>query len=126
MLFTAVLAITLLLVEPLPFEDFLTQPIPSYARELTGTALVDYVNSRQTLFKAEFSENAREFLSARLMDQKYMYRPEETTMEKEVVFHGDIPESFDAREKWSLCPSVNYIRDQSACGTLDLFDFFRS
>uniref|UniRef100_V5H1J6 Putative cathepsin b-like cysteine protease form 1 n=1 Tax=Ixodes ricinus TaxID=34613 RepID=V5H1J6_IXORI len=29
----------------------------------------------------------------------------------------DLPESFDAREKWSHCASINLIRDQSTCGS---------
>ncbi|CAN8005442.1 unnamed protein product [Ixodes pacificus] len=29
----------------------------------------------------------------------------------------DLPESFDAREKWSHCDSIHLIRDQSTCGS---------
>jgi len=29
----------------------------------------------------------------------------------------DIPDTFDAREKWSNCPSINQVRDQSNCGS---------
>lgn len=31
---------------------------------------------------------------------------------------GDLPTSFDAREKWgSVCPSVKEVRDQGSCGS---------
>ena len=29
----------------------------------------------------------------------------------------DLPDTFDAREKWSTCPSISDIRDQAACGS---------
>ena len=29
----------------------------------------------------------------------------------------DIPDRFDARERWPNCPSVGRIRDQSTCGS---------
>lgn len=29
----------------------------------------------------------------------------------------DLPNEFDAREKWSSCPSISEIRDQSSCGS---------
>lgn len=38
-----------------------------------------------------------------------------------IVSHSDdtieIPEFFDAREKWSSCESIKMIRDQSSCGS---------
>lgn len=38
-----------------------------------------------------------------------------------IVSHSDdaieIPEFFDAREKWSSCKSIKMIRDQSTCGS---------
>ncbi|KAJ8961325.1 hypothetical protein NQ317_012390 [Molorchus minor] len=33
------------------------------------------------------------------------------------IADGDIPESFDAREKWSNCSSLKEIRDQANCGS---------
>ncbi|XP_066919273.1 cathepsin B-like [Clytia hemisphaerica] len=30
---------------------------------------------------------------------------------------GDIPESFDSRDKWDKCPSIKEIRDQGSCGS---------
>ena len=29
----------------------------------------------------------------------------------------DLPDTFDAREKWASCPSISDIRDQAACGS---------
>ncbi|VDO46056.1 unnamed protein product [Haemonchus placei] len=36
-------------------EEFLTKPIPEEAEELTGEALVEYVNKHQPFFKVEYS-----------------------------------------------------------------------
>ncbi|VDO81940.1 unnamed protein product [Soboliphyme baturini] len=36
---------------------------------------------------------------------------------KEVSTLGDLPESFDARQKWPKCQSMRLIRDQSKCGS---------
>lgn len=31
--------------------------------------------------------------------------------------NSDLPEEFDAREKWSNCPTIREIRDQGSCGS---------
>lgn len=31
------------------------------------------------------------------------------------IDESDIPESFDAREKWPMCESIGKVRDQSSC-----------
>ncbi|VDO57985.1 unnamed protein product [Haemonchus placei] len=39
----------------LTVEDFAAQPIPKYAQKLTGKALEEYVNKKQSFFKVCFS-----------------------------------------------------------------------
>ncbi|KHJ85205.1 hypothetical protein OESDEN_15073, partial [Oesophagostomum dentatum] len=96
-------------------EEFLAEPIPEYAKKLTGKALVDYVNAKQPFFKAEYSPGAQKSLKTRLMDTKYKGMSPKTYVKSYSSSTANIPESFDAREKWPNCPSISYIRDQSAC-----------
>jgi cathepsin B len=36
---------------------------------------------------------------------------------EEIVVRTDLPENFDPRTKWTSCPSLNEVRDQSNCGS---------
>ncbi|KHJ83204.1 papain family cysteine protease [Oesophagostomum dentatum] len=51
------------------------------------------------------------------MDSSYLQTPVSAGQTEEIDNAGDIPESFDAREKWSYCKSISLIRDQSKCGS---------
>ncbi|KHJ80676.1 hypothetical protein OESDEN_19646, partial [Oesophagostomum dentatum] len=66
--------------------------ISRQAEELTGEDLIDYVNRKQTLWKAK----------------KHLSHTKDLDI--------DIPETFDAREAWPECKSIKTIRDQSSCG----------
>ncbi|VDM65100.1 unnamed protein product [Strongylus vulgaris] len=124
----------------LSIDEILAQPIPDYAKKLTGKALVDYVNKHQSFFKAEYFPNAESFMKTRLMDARYLRSLGTSNVASGKTFDGDLPERytgdfgkllppsllnsneesdfrFDAREKWPNCPSIGYIRDQSACGS---------
>ncbi|VDK53869.1 unnamed protein product [Cylicostephanus goldi] len=57
-----------------------------------------------------------EEFKSRLMDVKYLKKPEKSERAKELVLDGEIPESFDARQKWPQCNSISLIRDQANCG----------
>lgn len=35
----------------------------------------------------------------------------------ELYSNDEIPENFDAREKWPHCPTIGEIRDQGSCGS---------
>ncbi|EYB81603.1 hypothetical protein Y032_0378g287 [Ancylostoma ceylanicum] len=99
-------------------EELAEQPIPKEAKLLDGQALVDYVNQRQTSWKATYSPDAEDFFKHRIMDSKYLEDIDVKDIEiKEIDPVGDIPESFDARDHWPKCTSIGYIRDQSACGS---------
>uniref|UniRef100_A0A0N4WVU7 Pept_C1 domain-containing protein n=1 Tax=Haemonchus placei TaxID=6290 RepID=A0A0N4WVU7_HAEPC len=87
---------------------------------LTGKALVDYVKEHQPFFKAEYSPDVIEQRKRTLMKMELLEHPmqkEIVAKAKKLVINEDIPESFDAREKWKDCPSIRYIRDQSNCGS---------
>ncbi|XGW24206.1 hypothetical protein V3C99_005973 [Haemonchus contortus] len=100
-------------------EELLAQPIPEEANKLSGKALVDYVNSRQSFFKAKYSPEAEQRL-------EHLMRPEfirnartlyNVTKAEKPILNDIIPESFDARKEWKNCSSITYIRDQSKCGS---------
>uniref|UniRef100_A0A8L8KKZ4 Pept_C1 domain-containing protein n=1 Tax=Heligmosomoides polygyrus TaxID=6339 RepID=A0A8L8KKZ4_HELPZ len=58
-------------------EEFLATPIPKEAHELTGQALVDYVNQRQPFFEASLSPLSKQERQWRLMKLKYLEKPDE-------------------------------------------------
>nr|ABL85236.1 cysteine proteinase 2 [Necator americanus] len=120
MLTLAALLISVSLVEPTGIGEFLAQPAPAYARRLTGQALVDYVNSHHSLYKAKYSPDAQERMKSRIMDLSFMVDAEvmmeEMDQQEDIDLAVSLPESFDAREKWPECPSIGLIRDQSAGG----------
>ncbi|VDO29492.1 unnamed protein product [Haemonchus placei] len=96
-----------------------THPSPGEANILTGAALVDYVNSRQSLFEAKYSPEAEHRLGY-LMSLDFIKNARKLysipRAEKSTI-NVSIPESFDAREEWKNCSSITYIRDQSKCGS---------
>ncbi|XGW24186.1 hypothetical protein V3C99_005965, partial [Haemonchus contortus] len=102
-------------------EEFAAQPIPKEALELTGKALVDYVNQRQSFFKAEYSPEVAEYRLGNLMKAHFVKQPREEgyelTTEQLLANNSDLPENFDSRDQWKDCPSLRYIRDQTKCGS---------
>ncbi|XGW24191.1 hypothetical protein V3C99_005967 [Haemonchus contortus] len=105
----------------LTMMELLAQPIPEEAQKLTGKALVDYVNERQSFYRAEYSEKAKSRVQS-LMKMEYIGKAREMykVAKKAKPYNNDtsdIPESFDARKVWDYCPSIRYIRDQSSCGS---------
>ncbi|VDO45830.1 unnamed protein product [Haemonchus placei] len=102
-------------------EEFAAQPIPKYAQELTGEALVKYVNKKQSYFEAKYSPELAEIAEKRLgslMKMEFLHQPpgeHRMMMPAESVLNQQYPESFDARDKWKNCTSIGYIRDQSNC-----------
>ncbi|VDO46061.1 unnamed protein product [Haemonchus placei] len=100
--------------------EFAARPISKEARELTGKALVDYVNDNQPFFKAEYSAEVAQRRLGSLMRKEFLKDPIQKKIianaEKPIINDG-IPESFDARTKWKECPSITHIRDQSNCGS---------
>uniref|UniRef100_A0A7I4XUN1 Pept_C1 domain-containing protein n=1 Tax=Haemonchus contortus TaxID=6289 RepID=A0A7I4XUN1_HAECO len=101
-------------------EDFLSKPISKKAEELTGEALVKYVNKQQSFFQAEYS-GAAEQRMRNLMGMEFV---EESGQNHGLLTAADpisnkvtIPKSFDSRQEWKYCPTIRDIRDQSNCGS---------
>ncbi|EYC39726.1 hypothetical protein Y032_0643g1064 [Ancylostoma ceylanicum] len=105
------------LLKSIDSEEFLAQPIPKHAEELTGQALVDYVNEHQPFFKAEYSPSAEQLMKSRVMSAKFLGNPDEDYVATDIAPSMEIPERFDARERWPECTSIGFIRDQSNCGS---------
>lgn len=86
------------------------------SRSLTGDALIDHVNSVQSLWTAGPQTIPKEKIVKKLMDLKYMTaHRDEDIVATEVS--AAIPDHFDARDKWASCVSIDNIRDQSDCGS---------
>ncbi|EYC19980.1 hypothetical protein Y032_0023g812 [Ancylostoma ceylanicum] len=99
-------------------DELISQPVPKEAQLLTGEALVNYVNSRQTLWKAEYVPGAEAYFKRRIMDSKFLERLPGAEVIQSIASDEEPPESFDARDHWKNCSSIiSYIRDQSACGS---------
>uniref|UniRef100_A0A1B6E818 Peptidase C1A papain C-terminal domain-containing protein n=1 Tax=Clastoptera arizonana TaxID=38151 RepID=A0A1B6E818_9HEMI len=106
MLFTvilyAVLAVTYVTAEePLESDD-----------------IIKYVNSATTTWKAgrNFHPDLTKGHLRRLLGLRKKNRPNVLPL-KESVQLGKIPKSFDARDEWSFCTSLQEVRDQGDCGS---------
>ncbi|KHJ94251.1 papain family cysteine protease [Oesophagostomum dentatum] len=87
------------------------------AEKLTGSALQDYLREHQSLFEVGETAEGKEGMK-HLIDVNFLRIPEGTVrMRVQLEENEDVPERFDAREKWPDCPSIPYIRDQSRCGS---------
>ncbi|UMM32630.1 hypothetical protein L5515_006358 [Caenorhabditis briggsae] len=92
--------------------------VPINPETLTGQALVNYVNSAQSMFTAEYSNVTEEFKKFRVMDVKYAapHSPELRASQVNTVLPS-IPTYFDARTRWPNCRSIKMIRNQATCGS---------
>ncbi|UMM33859.1 hypothetical protein L5515_007180 [Caenorhabditis briggsae] len=108
--FAALLAVTL---------AFVRIDHQSFVETLTGKALVDYVNSAQSLFITEHVDVSEEFMKSRVMNVKYASPPpsDEIRATEVNTVLATIPETFDARTKWPKCKSIKLIRNQANCGS---------
>ncbi|VDM68923.1 unnamed protein product [Strongylus vulgaris] len=104
-------------IDTMMIAELKAPSIPEYAKHLTGQALIDYVNDNQPFFRADIPTMSYKQFKSRLMDSKYLKEDKEAQMTKEIFFDEQIPESFDAREKWPDCESIKIIRDQANCGS---------
>ncbi|KAJ8965343.1 hypothetical protein NQ317_018796 [Molorchus minor] len=80
---------------------------------------IDRVNSKQSTWKAgrNFGETIPVSYLRTLTGVLEDSTEKLLTRVHEVTEDTDIPESFDAREKWTKCASIGEIRDQGACGS---------
>uniref|UniRef100_A0A8R1DZE2 Pept_C1 domain-containing protein n=1 Tax=Caenorhabditis japonica TaxID=281687 RepID=A0A8R1DZE2_CAEJA len=80
-------------------------------------SFINYVNSAQKLWIAGHQLIPKEKVQRNLMDLKFLVpHRHENVMVKQLNV-PDLPDHFDAREKWSKCESIGNIRDQSDCGS---------
>lgn len=87
------------------------------AKKYPDTDLIHYVNSVQSSWRAGVNlgfvgatEDYIKGLCGALKGGPELFV-------KEVEVGKDIPASFDAREQWPYCPTIQEIRDQGSCGS---------
>ncbi|KJH48538.1 hypothetical protein DICVIV_05334 [Dictyocaulus viviparus] len=102
-------------------ESFRNRQIPREAEELSGKELVDYVNSKQSLWKAKqhnrfshYPDRVKWGLMGVNNIRLSVNARKHFSITKDLDI--DIPDTFDARERWPECQSIRNIRDQSSCG----------
>uniref|UniRef100_A0A8R1DSY9 Pept_C1 domain-containing protein n=1 Tax=Caenorhabditis japonica TaxID=281687 RepID=A0A8R1DSY9_CAEJA len=93
--------------------------LPNIPAKLSGQALTEYVNSKQSLWKASIPKSiSLEQVKRRLMNTKFVApHADEDILVREEIEAAAIPDSFDARQQWPNCQSIGNIRDQSDCGS---------
>ncbi|KHJ79552.1 hypothetical protein OESDEN_20798, partial [Oesophagostomum dentatum] len=96
--------------------------ISRQAEELTGEDLIDYVNRKQTLWKAKKHRRFHNYPDRTKWGLMGVNHIRLSVEAKKHLSHTkdldiDIPETFDAREAWPECKSIKTIRDQSSCGS---------
>uniref|UniRef100_A0ABI7WSH5 Cathepsin B n=1 Tax=Felis catus TaxID=9685 RepID=A0ABI7WSH5_FELCA len=84
--------------------------------QLLSDELVDYVNKRNTTWKAGHNFYHVEPSYLRRLCGTILGGPK---LPQRVSFAEDmvLPENFDAREHWPNCPTIKEIRDQGSCGS---------
>ncbi|VDM77542.1 unnamed protein product [Strongylus vulgaris] len=96
--------------KPIPLD----KRIPEFASKLKGKDLVNYINNIQKLFTA----NVSRLPDSHVMSLNFLQLDQKLPRAEELNYDGEIPERFDAREKWPWCSSIRIIRDQTECGTV--------
>lgn len=80
--------------------------------------IIDFVNTRGTTWKAgkNFEGVSVDYVKGLL---GALENPKGHTLDVKEPLLGteQLPESFDAREKWPKCPSIKEVRDQGSCGS---------
>ncbi|VDL75296.1 unnamed protein product [Nippostrongylus brasiliensis] len=80
-------------------DELRNRVIPEEAQQLTGQALVDYVNQKQSFFKAAPSKFSKDQMKKKLMDVKYVAEGPDV---EEIIIDADIP---DRSDKYGLAVS---------------------
>lgn len=91
--------------------------IPEHILPLS-TKMIEYINFMNTTWKAgrNLGHESLELVRRRLgvhPDNKKYRLPEHVPD----VDNTTIPDNFDSREQWPMCPTISEIRDQGACGS---------
>nr|XP_018898901.1 PREDICTED: cathepsin B-like cysteine proteinase 4 [Bemisia tabaci] len=86
--------------------------------------MIEYINQVQSSWKAgkNFhddtpSDYLRRLASAWISEEKLLLDTHEDGSEVTTYTSADPPAEFDARKKWTNCPSVAHIYDQGSCGS---------
>ncbi|CAJ0594733.1 unnamed protein product [Cylicocyclus nassatus] len=115
-----VLLAIMMATEPLTVEEYKAQPLEKDVEHMTGEALVNYINTHQNFYKAEYKPDIEKFVQSRIMKSEYLNDPlaEKLMERRKIVGNDPLPESFHARDKWPKCAGIiGHIRDQSGCGS---------
>ncbi|XP_025091465.1 cathepsin B-like [Pomacea canaliculata] len=80
---------------------------------------IEYINKVQTSWKAgrNFPKDAsyvKNLMGVNIVESKARL---DHLPRKVMAFDADLPENFDAREKWPNCPTIQEVRDQGNCGS---------
>lgn len=90
------------------------RPSPTRDFKALSDDVIDYVNSLNTTWKAAPTTRfVTEQEVKNLCGVLGVWNPKHI---KSTVL-SDIPDTFDARQKWPSCPSISDIRDQGSCGS---------
>ncbi|CAH1645473.1 unnamed protein product [Spodoptera littoralis] len=83
---------------------------------------IDLINSKQNFWSAgrNFPKNTpisylKNLLGA--LEDKNFHNLRKVDHLDDIETRSNLPESFDSREKWPNCPSLNEVRDQGSCGS---------
>jgi len=120
------LCVLLAVIQARPEANNLNKQLNNNELELEAHTIVAEVNSAQAGWTAHahprFSkmtiEERKFLLGLQIPDKATLeQRAKDNRPETPIPDNGDIPETFDPREKWPFCADVfNNIRDQSRCG----------
>jgi hypothetical protein len=99
--------------------------IENFETPLITQSKIEYLNSLNLGWTASAEqgsfvngitvENFKRFLGVKLDGKGPVLRTKEK--HEFTVNFTDIPDNFDSRDNWKNCPTIGWIRDQSACGT---------
>lgn len=83
---------------------------------------INKINSKQSLWKAgrNFQKDVPVEKLTGLLGMNSLpesVRRSFPVMEHEISGYHELPESFDARTRWSECKTIKQVADQSACGS---------
>jgi cathepsin B len=103
-------------------DQYRNRVIPKEAEDLTGDALIRYVNRKQNLWTARRHRRFDRYPDRTkwgLMGVKNVRLPIAGLMSTAESENLDIyiPENFDSRQQWDYCDSIKIVRDQSSCGS---------
>ncbi|CAD6189184.1 unnamed protein product [Caenorhabditis auriculariae] len=103
-------------------ERFRNRKISSEAEKMTDDELIDFVNAEQNLWKAKKNRRFAKYTDRTkwgLMGVNHVRLSVKARKNLSPTKDLDIaiPETFDSRENWPQCNSLNVIRDQSSCGS---------